>query len=110
MQAALEADMHEIQAAADAAYVQHKDAKLLSKPIAAKTQAVTRRWWAFMDQLLFRYADGYIHQTEGDELATPFGYPYDWLKGVGYDAIPEVRDSTANSSRLPRPYPRTPVD
>jgi hypothetical protein len=103
MQALLESDMPALQAAADAAYTQHKDPSALTAPIAAKAKAVTERWWRFLDELVFRYADGYIHGTDGDELATPFGYPYAWLKGIGYNAIPQVRHCHAH---LPHDPPR----
>lgn len=89
MQALLEADMPAMVAAADAAYVSYADVAALAVPFAAKATLVTARWWLFFDQLLFRYADGFIHSTNGTELATPYGYPASWLKAVGYDAVPE---------------------
>lgn len=110
MQSLLESDMPALQASADAAYVQHKDKGALTAPIAAKAKAVTERWWLFLDELLFRYADGYIHATHGDELATPFGYPHGWLKGIGYDSIPQVSACgmplhASKHGRLPFPSP-----
>jgi len=75
--------------------------KALSAAYAAKATAVTARWWLFLDQLLWRYADGYVHMTSGDELATPFGYPVTWLKGVGYDSIPEEQGAPCVGAKTP---------
>ena len=67
----------------DAHYQKHKDIDHISRAYRNFAEYVVGTWWSLEDQLLEKYADGFVN-------GEPEGYPAWWLKapGVGYQDGP----------------------
>uniref|UniRef100_A0A7S0I5M6 Uncharacterized protein n=1 Tax=Phaeocystis antarctica TaxID=33657 RepID=A0A7S0I5M6_9EUKA len=57
-------------------------AQYLSARSAADAAAVLEAWWALPDQLMEKFADGWLDD------GAPMGYPDAWLKRVGWQEGP----------------------
>ena len=103
MQAVLEADLPAVQAAADTAFLASgaKNLEALSGPYFASVQYTTRRWWDLFDQLVMRYADGFLRGPSVGQPAS-IGYPKEWLQAVGYRGpYPEQGNSSLKPPATP---------
>mmetsp|Transcript_26851 Transcript_26851/g.32527 ORF Transcript_26851/g.32527 Transcript_26851/m.32527 type:complete len:235 (-) Transcript_26851:1037-1741(-) len=75
-------------------------------------QEVLESWWKLADQLVFRYADGFINQVTSEDspafkngkkltfTSKPTGYPETWLRKVGYSEGPPPLDKSSWDSCL----------
>lgn len=86
MQQLLENSFARVQSSADAAFLATSDPKDLATPYHRNAARVTERWWAFFDQLVVRYADGFVREQPG---ATPrgVGYSAEWLAAAGVSLL-----------------------
>jgi len=67
-------------------------------------QSVVRRWWQLADELIFKYADGFINEP-GNIGQSP-GYPAWWLSAVDYqNGPPRQVSATEAGDRAVCPIP-----
>ena len=81
-QARLEKRSLEIVSRVDKLYA-HKPSAA-SFVYAANAVETAGRWWEFVDQLIARYADGFVRAAPDDAAPAAIGYPREWLERVGY--------------------------
>eukprot|EP00958_Prasinococcus_capsulatus_P020889 scaffold2773_cov410-Prasinococcus_capsulatus_cf.AAC.2 len=66
--------------------------KIITDNYFAHAQKVLNAWWALVDQLMFKYADGWINEPV---LGAAMGYPAWWLNDVGYaDGPPPIPETS----------------
>jgi len=86
-----------VQAKVDAMVVQANMSqanatKIITDNYFAHAQKVLNAWWALVDQLMFKYADGWINEPV---LGAAMGYPAWWLNDVGYaDGPPPIPETS----------------
>lgn len=67
----------------------HQNLALVEDALAKNAASIVASLWSLSDELMFRYADGFMNFKEsevepGGEITKPVGYPSWWLKAVGY--------------------------
>lgn len=93
VQAQLEAAGVQAQADADAAWAKagggDDGAAAVDEILNAHAASVVSRWWQLADEVMVKYADGYVTTNVGphDSTQEP-GYPSWWLEKVGYPSGP----------------------
>ena len=92
LSAQLEARSLAVQAEVDASFEGDADVERLTRAYEAHARAVARRAWGLVEQLLYRYADAYLHGDTGKPSEPKaLGYPLEWLKAVDYPGeLPEA--------------------
>ena len=80
-QAEQEAAGARLQARVDARARRGLDWSAVTPLYANHTAAVLDVWWSLVDQLVFRFADGFDNENGGK----PLGYPAWWLQSPGVD-------------------------
>ena len=72
------------------------------------TASVLEKWWSLVDQLVFRFADGFDNENGG----APLGYPAWWLQSAGADyekGPPLVPDNQQQGAATSVAHNRAPV-
>ncbi|EDQ88830.1 uncharacterized protein MONBRDRAFT_25939 [Monosiga brevicollis MX1] len=84
-----------------AAQAGHVDVANLTTASLALTQRVVAKWWELADDLMVKYADGWVTVNLGPvDAAAPPGYPAWWLKQVGYPEGPPPVDAVHDNLDL----------
>jgi len=61
----------------------------LTASLVAHADAVLADWWQLADELMVKFADGYVTTNMGPvDVSVSPGYPAWWLKEVGYQSGP----------------------
>ncbi len=68
--------------------------KFLTKYCLENADNVVKDWWAFSNQLIVKYNDGYINTKE--HMANEVGYPEWWLKESGWMSGPTSYEKSGN--------------
>lgn len=78
------------------------DAAALHTQYAANAAKIVSSWWSLSDELLFKYASGFVNEPV---LSTPVGYPKWWLEEVGYADGPPPPPTVPKCCNPPKPPP-----
>eukprot|EP00535_Pseudo-nitzschia_heimii_P007511 CAMPEP_0197188336 /NCGR_PEP_ID=MMETSP1423-20130617/17632_1 /TAXON_ID=476441 /ORGANISM="Pseudo-nitzschia heimii, Strain UNC1101" /LENGTH=633 /DNA_ID=CAMNT_0042640143 /DNA_START=94 /DNA_END=1995 /DNA_ORIENTATION=+ len=68
----------------------HGNLDLVEGALAENANSIVKALWSLSDELIFRYADGFLNFREseidenGGEITRVLGYPAWWLEAVGY--------------------------
>ena len=101
----LEAQGLIVQAAVDAkcaVNAQTLDVEAITVAYLTHASFVARRAWGLVEQILYRFADGYFHQ--GSSEPKSLGYPLAWLRSVGYPG--QLPDAAEDAGLSPPIGPR----
>lgn len=84
--------------------------QLVEEALAANADSIVKSIWSLSDELIFKYADGFLNFPEGGgesdgEITKVLGYPAWWLEAVGFQdgpPPPPTKPKCCNPPKAPR--------
>mmetsp|Transcript_30981 Transcript_30981/g.72982 ORF Transcript_30981/g.72982 Transcript_30981/m.72982 type:complete len:627 (+) Transcript_30981:130-2010(+) len=110
-QDALEQASVELVSTIEKEYQQHQNMASVENALASNAEAIVASLWSLSDELMFRYADGFVNRKEsevedgGGDITKPVGYPSWWLEAVGYrdgPPPPPTKPKCCNPPKTPK--------
>lgn len=65
---------------------------------------IVQSLWSLSDELLFKYASGFVNEPEKGKMSQMVGYPAWWLEAVGYKDGPPPPPTNPKCCHPPKPY------
>jgi len=89
-------------AAQEEAYAAHGDMRAIDTAYQGNIATVVEKLWSLSDELLFKYASGFVN-TLPDGMSKTVGYPKWWLEKVGYSDGPPPPPTKPKCCHPPKP-------
>ena len=95
-------------------FERHQNLELVGEAFAKNADSITKSLWSLSDELIFRYADGFLNFPESEidqhdgETTQVLGYPAWWLEAVGYRDGPPPPPTKPKCCNPPKIPPREP--
>jgi hypothetical protein len=71
---------------------------------------IVQSLWSLSDELLFKYASGFVNEPEEEKMSQMVGYPEWWLKAVGYEDGPPPPPTKPKCCHPSKPHENSTVD
>lgn len=78
--------------------------EIIEAALVENADRVTATLWQLSDQLIFKYASGFVNEVKPNGLSQMVGYPAWWLQAVGYQNGPPPPPTTPKCCN-PKPQP-----
>eukprot|EP00640_Fibrocapsa_japonica_P007536 CAMPEP_0113938990 /NCGR_PEP_ID=MMETSP1339-20121228/5391_1 /TAXON_ID=94617 /ORGANISM="Fibrocapsa japonica" /LENGTH=145 /DNA_ID=CAMNT_0000942353 /DNA_START=88 /DNA_END=525 /DNA_ORIENTATION=+ /assembly_acc=CAM_ASM_000762 len=87
-QGLLEAASAELVSEIEKRYRLDNDYAAVERAILENAAGVVESLWLLSDEIMFKYASGFVNDPDGSGISQMVGYPAWWLEAVGYEDGP----------------------